>query len=260
VYRIDTTAHLGWATLTEWTLVDSKVIFWRYFEAVTVSDRAKLYRRAAFTITLLSIVAGCARGMAPTAIYDRETRRLIRLESDLDSDGRIDQRTYMNGNVPLRAEADLDGDGRIDRWEYFDASALLRTVGTSSAGDGIEDTWTWAVTADGVRRVDRSRRRDRYVDRTEYYRGDSIERAEDDTDGNGLVDKWEAFEAGRLRQVAFDMNHDGRAERRLVYLDSQRVTVEADEDGDGQWQAVFSDIAQTPPSQSRSDDEKPRHR
>jgi hypothetical protein len=211
-------------------------------------------------IALLSIVAGCARESAPTAIYDRETRRLIRLESDLDSDGRIDQRTYMNGNLPVRGEADLDGDGRVDRWEYFDASALLRTVGTSSAADGNEDTWTWALTADGVHRVDRSRRRDRYVDRTEYYRGDSIERAEEDTDGNGLVDKWETFEAGRLKQVAFDTNHDGRADRRLVYLDSQRVAVEADEAGDGQWHAVFSDLAQTAPTQSRPDDEKPRHR
>lgn len=168
--------------------------------------------------------------------YDLFSRRLVQLNADQDGDGRIDQWTYLDGNMPLRGEADADGDGRIERWEYFDGNAQLVRVGTASLNDGVEDTWTDVSTTDGgERRVSRSRGRDRHIDRHEFFRGDELVRVEEDTNADGLVDRWDRFESNVLREVAFDMRKgQGRPDRRLLYDVSGRfVAVEDDPDGDG---------------------------
>lgn len=170
---------------------------------------------------------------APRAMYDAYTSRLIQLSADQNGDGRLDQWSYLDGNRPLRGEADSDGDGRIDRWEYFDATAALTHVGTSSANDGVEDTWTWVTGSE--MRVDRSRQRDRHVDRREYYAGDTLLRAEEDTNADGRPDRWDSYEGTVLRQVAFDTTlAAGRPNRRIVYDAQGRFQhVEGDDDGDG---------------------------
>jgi hypothetical protein len=60
-------------------------------------------------------------------------------------------------------------------------------------------------------------------------------RAEEDTDGDGVIDKWETFESGRLTSVAFDTTHRGSPDRRLIYAADGTVRVEVDAHGDGQW-------------------------
>ena len=188
----------------------------------------------------LAIVAAvsCATSPPPTASYDLTSRRLIRLDSDLNRDGTIDHRAYMDGNTPLRTESDQNGDGRVDRWEYYDASARLLRVGTSTSGDGIEDTWTHAVDADGERRVDISLVRDRAIDRREFYRDDGLVRAEGDSNGDGRIDRWERYEAGELLQVSLDTTLSvERPNRRLTYnRNGQFQVIEIDPDGDGQWE------------------------
>src|SRR5687767_5527121 len=110
--------------------------------------------------------------------YDDFSGRLVQLNADQNGDGCIDQWTYLDGNRPLRGEADTDNDGRVDRWEYFDERAALTLIGSSSLGDGVEDTWTRpSATADGEMQVTRSRMRDRRPDRHEYFRGDVLVRA-----------------------------------------------------------------------------------
>ena len=121
-----------------------------------------------FSVTFAVMVLGaiaCAESGATTRkvmpSYDPFTRRLVAIYADQDGDGRSDQWSYLDGNRLLRGEKDADGDGRIDRWEYFNGEAALERIGTSSLGDGIEDTWTWPAGADGVGRIDRARGRDR---------------------------------------------------------------------------------------------------
>jgi hypothetical protein len=176
-----------------------------------------------------------ADGRRAVPAYDMYSGRLIQLSADQNGDGVIDQWTYLDGNRPLRGEADADGDGRIDRWEYFDANAQLTRVGTSSLNDGVEDTWTYLGEANGERRVAHSRRRDRQIDRQEFFRGDTLSRAEEDTNADGRTDRWDRFEGGVLREVAFDMSRSsGRANRRLSYdAKGQFTAVEDDADGDG---------------------------
>lgn len=187
-------------------------------------------------------VMGCASD-APTrrvvASYDIFDSRLIGLAADQNHDGRIDQWSYLDGTRPLRGEADQDGDGRIDRWEYFGAQAELVYVGTSSLNDGIEDTWTWVVTG-GEGRVAKSRRRDRQIDRREFYQGQTLVRAEDDSNADGRTDRWDRYDSGVLREVAFDTSFArGRADRRVLYdATGHFVAAEADPDGDGRFETV----------------------
>jgi hypothetical protein len=169
-------------------------------------------------------------------VYDEQTRELVRLDLDRDGDGRIDVRTYTIGSLPIRTEVDDDGDGDVDRWEYLDSNGRLRAVGSSSSGRAdLEDTWTWIVDGNGERRVDRSRDRDRRVTRREFYRDDRLVRADEDTNGDGLPDKWEVFENGVLRHASYDTAFStGRPDRRIVYAaNGQFDHLETDPERDG---------------------------
>ena len=185
------------------------------------------------------------------AVYERPSGRLVRLDADRNSDGRIDQRTYMDGRVALRAEVDVTHDGRVDRWEYLDTRGQLRLLGTSSGDDGIEDVWTHPIDADGRRLVEHARSRNRHIDRRDYYANDRLVRAEEDNNGDGRVDRWEVYSPdGRVRAVEFDTTLErGWPDRRLTYLaDGRYADLEADDDGDGTFVSVAS---QRSPSEER---------
>jgi hypothetical protein len=172
---------------------------------------------------VLVAFTGCAEGTDPrrvTPSYDEFNRRLIALYADQDGDGRVDQWSYFEGNRPLRGEKDADGDGRIDRWEYFDADARLFKVGSSSLGDGIEDTWTWPTGEDGVARIERARARDHRVDRREFFTNGTMTRAEEDTNGDGRIDRWDRYEGAVLRQAEFDTTFRGEGPNRRVVYDA----------------------------------------
>ena len=53
--------------------------------------------------------------------------------------------------------------------------------------------------------------------RTEYYEHAALVRAEEDSDGDGKIDKWETYAGDHLASVAFDTAHRGFADRRLIY-------------------------------------------
>jgi hypothetical protein len=171
--------------------------------------------------------------------YDDFSRRLMRLSADQDGDGRHDQWTYVDGNRTLRGEADTDADGKIDRWEYFGPDGALTSVGTSSRNDGVEDSWAMTAPA-GETHLARSTARDRVMDRHEYFRGETLLRVEEDTNRDGLIDKWDRYEGAVLREVAFDMTFSrGRADRRATYDARGRfIGVEIDPDGDGTFVAA----------------------
>ena len=186
----------------------------------------------------LGLCAGCQQAddrRAASASYDNFSRQLVQLSADQNGDGRIDQWSYLAGNRPLRGEADTDADGRIDQWEYFDERSALVRVGTSSQADGIEDTWAWVVPVNGESQIARSRHRDRQIDRREYFRGDVMVRAEEDSNADGRPERWDRYEGAVLRQVDFDTTLvNTRPNRRLVFDATGRfVRVETDPERDG---------------------------
>jgi hypothetical protein len=171
------------------------------------------------------------------AVYDAQTGRLKQLKYDSNRNGKVDTVSFMDGVKVLRIEIDNDEDGRVDRWEYYTADQKLERVGFSRSNDGIEDAWSYAGSDGNVVRIDVSTRRDGRVTRVERYEGEQQSSAEEDTDGDGQMDKWETFDAGRLVSIAFDSAHKGRPDRRLVYNADGSVKVEVDPTGAGAWTA-----------------------
>ena len=73
--------------------------------------------------------------------------------------------------------------------------------------------------------------------RSEYYEAGVRVRAEEDTDGDGRIDKWETWRDGALSTVALDTQGRGRPDRRLVYdAGGSEPRLEVDADGSGQFQ------------------------
>jgi hypothetical protein len=194
------------------------------------------------TTIITLAAAACSRGPLATPVYDEHTHELIRVDDDYDRDGRVDVRTYMKNGRPVRLEGDADGDGLIDRWEYYDTDGRLLRVGGSTRHDGIEDSWAYSSGAD--LRLDISTRRDRVIDRREFYHDKELVRTEIDSDHDGLPDTWEQYDRGRLAVLMLDDTHRGRPTRRLTYAPGGDVRIEVDPDGQGQFQPVSGASAQ----------------
>ena len=192
-------------------------------------------------VLLIGLTLGaCGSGQSPARkniqpVYDQLTGRLKQLNYDSKNSGKFDTVSYMDGARVLRIEIDTDGDGKVDRWEYYGADQKLTKVGFSRANDGKEDAWSYAGTDGKIERIEISARRDGKISRTEHYEQDLPVRAEEDSDGDGVIDKWETFDSGRLTSVAFDTAHRGSPDRRLTYAADGTVHVEVDPHGDGQW-------------------------
>lgn len=165
-----------------------------------------------YTILLMFVAAGCSAPPDPRrtnfevqregvyAKYDPNTGRMTRLDVDTNNNGKIDAFSYRDGPVLLRIELDQDEDGKIDRWEHYGAGNKMTHIGTSSKGDQVEDTWTYAD-ADGLMaRVESDTNRDGVVDKREIYASSS-------TDPKGRV----------LQVVELDVDVAGNPGRRLHY-------------------------------------------
>ena len=170
--------------------------------------------------------------------YDKATGRLQLLKYDSNGDGKVDTWSYMDGPRIVRIEIDKDGDGTVDRWEYYTPDQKIEKIGFSRANDGKEDAWSYAGPDGSVVRIDVSAKRDGKVTRIERYEQNHLVAAEEDTDGDGSIDKWETYDGARLASVAFDTEHRGRAGRRLVYLADGSARVEVDAHGDGHFVAA----------------------
>ena len=198
-----------------------------------------LTRRVVSLSALLLVHGGCDDRRTPWPVYEPATSELVRLDVDTRGDGSIDIRTYMRGSHVMRTEIDVDRDGRIDRWEYLTDGNQLAKLGTSSVAGGPEDTLTFRESGGEVR-VDRLQGGTRAVTRHEFYRAGVLTRAEEDTNGDGLMDKWEAYEGGRLRSMAFDTTQQsGQPDRRLLYdAGGQYASLEIDANHDGKFERL----------------------
>ncbi len=181
--------------------------------------------------------------------YDAETGKLTEITYDRNKDGKIDTWVQMAEGHPVSATIDTDENGVIDRWEYYDAQGKLIKVGESrGAADratpppgttpasgvpglplpatpdkqtGKPDTWAYfgpdgKLTETEFLEVSNTTDKEPVV-RREFYANNIEVRAEEDTDGDGVMDRWERFENGRLVSVDFDDGHDGKPDRRFVY-------------------------------------------
>jgi len=146
--------------------------------------------------------------------YDKTTGKLTQLTYDRDHDGKIDTWTEMNGAKPVRSRIDSNEDGKIDRWEYYDDKGQLLKVGLSRNDDGKPDAWAYSGPDGKVARVEISSSGDEHK-----------------------IDRWETYENGELKTVAFDEQGKGYPTRRLTYAAGNLVLIETDPDGSGGFRA-----------------------
>ncbi len=189
------------------------------------------------------ISAGCDQQAAEarkriSPEYDKTTGRLKLLKYDSNGNGIVDTWSYMDGARVVRIEIDKDEDGKIDRWEYYGPDQKLEKVGFSRANDGKEDAWSYPGADGSIERIEISTNRDGKVTRVEHYRKNVLVAAEEDSDEDGRMDKWETYDGERLASVAFDTQHRGTPDRRLIYGADGSVRVEVDAKGDGHFVAV----------------------
>jgi hypothetical protein len=175
------------------------------------------------------VLSGCNRAgnKQIEPVYDKQTGKLQVLKYDRDKNGTAETISYMDGSRILRIEIDENEDGTIDRWEHYDADQKLVNIGKSRAGNGKEDSWLYPAADGSLAKIEISAKGDGKITRTEYYDKAVLVRAEEDSDGDGVLDKWDTYSsAGQLASVAFDTSHRGTPDRRLVYGPGGEARVE----------------------------------
>ena len=105
----------------------------------------------------------------------------------------------MDGARVVRIEIDKDEDGKIDRWEYYGRIRSSRRSGSRARRTARRTRGRTPVLTARLSAIDVSTRRDGTVNRVEHYENDLLVRAEEDTDEDGQIDKWETYDGERLR-------------------------------------------------------------
>jgi len=133
---------------------------------------------------------------------------------DINGDKRGDVLNYMRERTdaaPLmvRKETDLNWDGRIDVRAWFDDAGLLTKEEMDGDFDGRVD---WVDHYQGDHRVmsEVDTDFDGVFDLFKYYEGAILRRTERDSNHDGKVDLWEYFDdQGKVVQVGRDLDGDG---------------------------------------------------
>lgn len=178
--------------------------------------------RSLTTLVGLSLLAACggknkdgvglrkASVLSMTPAGEGLTKQAI----DINGDGIADVFNYLRereGAAPLmvRKETDLNWDGRIDVRAWFDDSGALIKEEMDGDFDGRVD---WVDHYQGERRVlsEVDTDFDGIFDLFKYYEGKTLRRKERDSNHDGKVDFWEYFdEAGNVVKTGKDLDGDG---------------------------------------------------
>lgn len=116
---------------------------------------------------------------------DDSPRRIVRKETDLNMDGRIDVRSWFDEMSNLeKEELDGDFDGRVDWVDHYRSSRrVMSEVDTDY--NGVFDLF-------------------------KYYEAGKVRRKERDTNADGKIDYWEYFDdQGNVVKTGKDLDGDG---------------------------------------------------
>lgn len=131
---------------------------------------------------------------------------------DVNGDTRPDIIHVMNGGREVCRIVDLNLDGAIDAFIYYDDAGKERRRESDFDRDGRPDEIV--TSREGfVFLKERETNYDDQIDTWDYYEGGRLARRERDSDGDGLVDQWWAFNDPtdpRCAAVASDRNVDGK--------------------------------------------------
>lgn len=126
---------------------------------------------------------------------------------DHDNDGRVDERTILSGNTPIRIETDRNKDGKVDLIHRFDSKGII------SLGESDEDF-------------------NGHLETSFRYLHNQWLSTEVDEDADGQIE----YAADAIAGVAYSeewKDAAGRTSKKVVYRNGWPSTVVIDTDGDG---------------------------
>jgi antitoxin component YwqK of YwqJK toxin-antitoxin module len=144
--------------------------------------------------------------------------KLMRLLYDQNGDKKADvvMLFYPSGR-PKQVESDTDFDGKIDRWQYYSQNGVVEKEGYSRKGGTQPDTWQYFDTKGNLTRREIDENGDGLVDRTENFQNGRVAAVGVDSDGDGKIERWQTWIGGRLVSEELDTDGDGISDRRLRY-------------------------------------------
>jgi Flp pilus assembly protein TadD len=147
-------------------------------------------------------------------------------------DGSVLARYYFppGSSRPILREEDTDGDGRPDRWITYRGDARSE-IFEDGAGRGRPDLWlSFSDGGSPLDRVQFDRDGDGEPDRVFLYRGGTLHAERRDTDGDGVLDRFDRLDAdGRVDVREEDIDGDGEIDVRSLYRGGKLVRREISE-------------------------------
>lgn len=131
-------------------------------------------------------------------------------KADLDGSGQPDQWTFRDasGGV-VRVERDMNFDGRVDLWEYYEDGKLIEEEKSLDSADKVDAV----VFYDNgqIRRQKMASGFDGTFAIEKFFGSDGeLQRVERDTSNDGEVDTWAYYEDGERSRVGWDTTGDGQ--------------------------------------------------
>jgi hypothetical protein len=118
--------------------------------------------------------------------------RLVRKEMDTNFDGRVDLWLLYNDQESLKEQhADTHFQGVVTQRDLFEKGQLIRREHYPNGFTPGDDT---------------------HPTSRKYYKSGKLFKVELDPNADGLINRWEIFIQGRLAQIGYDHDGDGRAD------------------------------------------------
>lgn len=132
-----------------------------------------------------------------------EDLTLVRIEIDLNGDGKVDVQRFYENNVKVREKFDLDYDGKFDLINHFSQGFIikqeyfLRTKAQPDMWKYFEIVGKGKTQKTQLVRKERDENVDGKPDYWEYWENGQLDRIGRDTDFDGKVDVWERAESSQ---------------------------------------------------------------
>jgi hypothetical protein len=163
-------------------------------------------------LEVLRLTLDADRNGTPEEIryVDPRSGKLLRVEQDLDFDGRMDTwKTYVNGVLSVRVR-DENGDGKADAWERYENGRLVQ-LALDSDHDGVRDLFFRYQGPDLVERLEDAND-DGTIDRIVTYQGRHRVKSEEDQNHNGTMDTWTTYAVVDGQEVVAKIARDSHDE------------------------------------------------
>jgi antitoxin component YwqK of YwqJK toxin-antitoxin module len=151
---------------------------------------------------------------------------------DMNKDGREDDITRFQNDLPVEQKQDTNFDGSFDIRTRF----VKGTVNSREKDTDFDGTPDFFADFDEQGRVIQTREDtsgNGHIDRIRHYRSGTLYRVEHDHDGDEFFETVSLMENDRIVKNLIDKNRDGKVDLKVFYENSQKTFLMRDTDFDG---------------------------